>query len=135
MVELHIINLIIYQTLLIPIIFFSILYYILGFTTIMTKLPRYKFNKIRDMDLPTVTIQIPVYNDPVAVRCLKKCLKFDYPKNKYDIIVADDSTDSMTKKILDRFVKGKNQINLIRRGTREGFKPGALNHILPYTKG
>ena len=80
----------------------------------MTKLPRYKFNKIRDMYLPTVTIQIPVYNDPVAVRCLKKCLKFDYPKNKYDIIVADDSTDSMTKKILDRFVKGKNQINLIK---------------------
>lgn len=133
--EIYIINLLIYQALLIPIIFFSILYYVLGFTAIAAKLPRYTFNKIRDIDLPKVTIQIPVYNDPVAIRCVKKCLKFNYPKNKFDIIVADDSTDPLTKKILDKYVKGKNQVKLIRRATREGFKPGALNAVLPHTKG
>ncbi len=133
--EAYIINLIIYQTLLIPIIFFSIFYYILGFTAIFVSLPRYKFSRVRDDDLPTVTIQIPVYNDPVAVRCIKKCLQFDYPKDKYHIIVADDSTDETTKKIIDDYVKGHKRVRVVRRGTRTGYKPGALNHILPFSNG
>lgn len=133
--EPYIINLILYQTLLIPIIFFSILYYVIGFTTIFVSVPRYRFPKVRNDELPTVTIQIPVYNDPVAIRCIKKCLNFSYPKNKYHIIVADDSTDEMSRRIIDNFVKGKKSVSVIRRGTRSGFKPGALNYVLPHSKG
>ncbi len=125
--EPYVINLILYQTLLIPILFFSALYYILGFTTLFVSVPRYRFPKISSRQLPTVTIQIPVYNDPVAVRCIKKCLQFNYPRDKYDIIVADDSTDETTKKIIDNFARGKKNVNVIRRGSKQGYKPGALN--------
>ncbi len=133
--EPYVINLIIYQSLLVPIILFSIIYYLLGFTTLFVTVPRYRFPKIKNRELPTVTIQIPVYNDPVAIRCIKKCLQLNYPKDKYDIIVADDSTDNVTKKIIDNFVSSRKNVKVIRRGTRQNYKPGALNYILPYTKG
>lgn len=135
MLEPHIINLIVYETLLIPIIFFSVLYYIVAFGTLKVKMQNYKFRHVKDDKLPTVTIQIPVYNDPVAVRCIKKCLAFDYPKNKIDIIIADDSTDEMTTKIIKNFIKNEKRVRLVKRKSREGFKPGALNNILPMTKG
>jgi len=133
--EAYLINLAIYQALLLPIIFFSILYYVLGFTTLFISMPRYRFPKIRDEDLPSVTVQIPVYNDPVAIRCVKKCLQFNYPKNKYDIIMADDSTDEITKNIIDDFAGRHASVRVVRRGGRKGYKPGALNYILPQTKG
>jgi cellulose synthase/poly-beta-1,6-N-acetylglucosamine synthase-like glycosyltransferase len=84
---------------------------------------------------PSITVQIPVYNDPVAIRCMKSCLKFDYPKDKFEILVADDSTDG-TKKIIDGFVKEHHEkIRVFRRSTRKGFKSGALNNILKHSKG
>src|SRR3989338_5652458 len=133
--EAYLINLLLYNAFLVPVIFFSVLYYMLAFTSFFVKAPRYSFPDVKDGQLPDVTIQIPVYNDPVAIRCIKKCLKFNYPKNKYEILVADDSTDEVTKKIIDNFVAGKKIVKVFRRGTRDGYKPGALNYILPHTKG
>ncbi len=133
--EAYIINLIIYQTLLIPVMFLSLLFYILTLISIKFKHIPYKFKQIPDIDLPTVTVQIPVYNDPVAVRCIKKCLNFDYPKNKYDIVIADDSNDGMTTKIIKNFIKGKKNVKLITRNNREGFKSGALNNATKYSNG
>ncbi len=133
--EPHVINLIIYNALLAPIIFFSILYYIVAMTSLFVRSSSYRFPKIKDEKLPTVTIQIPVYNDPVAVRCIKKCLAFDYPKNKYNILVADDSNDDITPRILREFAKGKENVKIIRRSTREGYKPGALNNALKHSTG
>src|SRR3989344_8926356 len=40
---------------------------------------------------PFVTVQIPTYNELAAINCAKKCLEFDYPKNKYEILIGDDS--------------------------------------------
>jgi cellulose synthase/poly-beta-1,6-N-acetylglucosamine synthase-like glycosyltransferase len=66
---------------------------------------------------------------------MKSCLKFDYPKDKFEIIVADDSNDG-TKKVIDDFVrKHPEKIRIFRRNTREGFKSGALNNILKYSNG
>src|SRR3989344_731805 len=44
---------------------------------------------------PFVTIQVPTYNESVDVWkvTLEACMNQDYPKNKYEIIVADDSSD------------------------------------------
>ena len=133
--EAYIINLLLYNAFLVPVIFFSVLYYMLAFTSFFVKAPRYSFPDVRDGQLPNVTIQIPVYNDPVAVRCIKKCLNFNYPKNKYHIIVADDSNDGITPKILDGFVKAKRNVRIVRRATRKGFKSGALNNTLKHCKG
>jgi cellulose synthase/poly-beta-1,6-N-acetylglucosamine synthase-like glycosyltransferase len=66
---------------------------------------------------------------------MKSCLKFDYPRDKFEIIVADDSTDN-TKKIIDKFVKKHHEkIRVFRRNTRNGFKSGALNNVLKYSNG
>ena len=128
-------NAIIYNTFLIPVIFFSILFYFFAITTILTGKVRMVYRKPKDAEWPSITVQIPVYNDPIAVRCIKKCLKFDYPKDRYHIIVADDSTDSKTRNALDRFVRGKKSVRLVRRKNREGWKAGALNNILPISRG
>src|SRR3989304_706259 len=133
--EPHLINLLLYNAFLLPIIFFSVLYYLLAITSIFVKPSNYKFPNVKDSQLPKVTIQIPVFNDPVAVRCIKKCLAFNYPKDKYHILVADDSNDGITNKILQEFVKGKENVKIVNRSSRTGFKPGALNNILRYTKG
>jgi len=102
----------------------------LAVTNFMMKDKKLKFKN--PLKWPFVTIQIPVFNDPVAARCIDRCLNFDYPKDRYEILVADDSTDEKTKKILDRY-KGK--VKIIRRNNRKGYKSGALNNLLGFTRG
>ena len=91
---------------------------------------------VKDSALPKVTIQIPTYNELAALNCAKKCLNFDYPKSKYNIIIGDDSCDKTISKKIDMFVKkNKDMITVTRRGSNRGYKPGNLNHMLKYTKG
>lgn len=91
---------------------------------------------VKDSDLPKVTIQIPTYNELAALNCAEKCLGFDYPKNKYNIIIGDDSSDKTVSKKIDVFAKkNKDMITVTRRGSNIGYKPGNLNHMLKYTKG
>jgi cellulose synthase/poly-beta-1,6-N-acetylglucosamine synthase-like glycosyltransferase len=125
------INLLIYNLSILPVIFFSLFFYTLLFSKVTLKMPSLKFKK-RVTDWPFVTIQLPVYNDPVIERCIRSCLRLDYPKNKLQIIVADDSTDAITMGVVDKF-KGK--VDILRRKNRNGFKAGALNNALNYTKG
>lgn len=85
--------------------------------------------------LPFVTIQIPTKNEIIALRCARKCLAFDYPKNKFEIILGDDSTDKKISKRIDKFAARYKNVKVTRRLTNEGFKPGNLNHMLKYSKG
>lgn len=85
---------------------------------------------------PTVTVQIPTYNELAAITCAKRCLAFDYPAQKMQIIIGDDSNDPKTKAAIDRFAAAhKDRILVTRRGANVGFKPGNLNHMLKYTTG
>jgi len=127
----------------VPVIFFSVIFYTLALMTIFVQPRKYRFNG-NNKELPFVTIQLPVYNDPVVVRCIKSCLKFDYPKNRYEILVADDSTDKKTKRIIDEFSrnfyrkvssKEHSDVKVFRRDSRKGFKPGALNNLLNHSRG
>ena len=91
---------------------------------------------VKDKDLPFVTIQIPTYNELAALNCAKRCLNFDYPKDKYQIIIGDDSSDKYISKKIDSFAsKYKETILVTRRGSNVGYKPGNLNHMLKFTKG
>jgi len=91
---------------------------------------------VKDSQLPKVTIQIPTYNELAALNCAEKCLKFDYPKNKYKIIIGDDSSDKLISRKIDMFAKKhKDMVIVTRRGSNKGYKPGNLNHMLKYTKG
>lgn len=91
---------------------------------------------VRDEELPTVTIQIPTYNELAALNCATRCLNFDYPKEKVQIIIGDDSNDKSISAKIDQFAaKHKGRVQVTRRGKNIGFKPGNLNHMLPFTKG
>ena len=128
-----------------PLIIYSIKFYALSISSIFYK---YKSPwRAVKKPLPSVSVQIPVYNDPVVVECVKKCLKFDYPKGKYEIIVIDDSTDGKTTDLLKDLRKqtkegrrhgtpsGQNSFKILRRASRRGFKAGALNDATKMSKG
>lgn len=85
---------------------------------------------------PKVSIHLPFYNERrVAGRILSSCLKLNYPKDKIEIIVVDDSNDGTTE-IVKRFLKKTGKpIKLIHRSEREGFKAGALQKALETSKG
>jgi len=84
---------------------------------------------------PFVTIQIPTYNEIVALRCAKKCLEFEYPKDKFEIIIGDDSNDKSISEKIDLFAKRHEKVIVTRRGNNIGYKAGNLNYMLKKSKG
>ncbi|MFY0688759.1 MAG: glycosyltransferase [Cyclobacteriaceae bacterium] len=84
-------------------------------------------------DWPTVTIQLPIYNEKHVVdRLIQSIVAFDYPSDKLDIQILDDSTDE-TSDIIQYILSNlstKMEINHIKRKDRTGYKAGALQHGL-----
>jgi cellulose synthase/poly-beta-1,6-N-acetylglucosamine synthase-like glycosyltransferase len=90
-------------------------------------------------EFPEVTIQLPIYNEYYVIdRLIKAACEIDYPKNKLELQVLDDSTDETTA-IIARLVQQYGQlghdIKHIRRNSREGFKAGALKYGLTSARG
>ena len=83
---------------------------------------------------PPVTVQLPIFNEKYTVeRLLRAVTRLDYPADRLQIQVLDDSTDD-TRDLLMRLVEYyKSQginIDLIHREDRRGYKAGALNYGL-----
>ena len=80
--------------------------------------------------LPTVTVQLPIYNEQhVVKRLLEAVAALEYPLEKLSIQVLDDSTDSTQILIaaqVDHLQQQGLHITHVRRQAREGFKAGAL---------
>ena len=98
-----------------------------------------KFNLLDPKEIPTVTIQLPIYNEEyVMERLLENIAKIEYPKSKLEIQVLDDSTDNSVIETASR-IKSLQESGLdikhIRRKNREGFKAGALKEGLKEAKG
>lgn len=90
-------------------------------------------------DLPIITVQLPIFNERyVSRRLVDAVCKLDYPRDRMQIQVLDDSTDD-TQDILSETVQEyKNQgfwIEYIHRVNRSGFKAGALQDAMPLVKG
>ena len=90
-------------------------------------------------ELPLVTIQLPVFNERHVVdRLLNAVSKLDYPQDKMQIQVLDDSTDD-TVEISRRGVAALKErgfdAECIHRTDRTGYKAGALEHGTPFAKG
>lgn len=88
---------------------------------------------------PLVTVQLPVYNELYVVeRLIDSVCAFNYPKDRFEIQVLDDSDDESVELIAARVkewqAKGL-QIQHVRRPTREGFKAGALQYGMGFSKG
>src|ERR1700758_3571731 len=89
--------------------------------------------------LPVVTIQLPLYNEMyVAERLIDAVCAIDYPRDRFEIQVLDDSTDE-TRSIADlavrRYAAQGIDIKYIHRVDRTGYKAGALEAGLKVARG
>ena len=94
---------------------------------------------VPDSELPTVTVQLPLFNEATVVeRLLNAVAQFDYPADRFEIQVLDDSTDETEslarRKVLELRDRGLDAVYL-RRGSRVGYKAGALEFGLERAKG
>ena len=88
---------------------------------------------------PSVTVQIPIYNERYVVeKLIDTAVSLDYPPDKLQIQILDDSNDDTTQKAVEMVnyyqSKGIN-IQLLHRQNREGYKAGALAQALLQASG
>ncbi len=99
----------------------------------------YNFYKYRDhlpgpppavVEWPKVTIQLPIFNERYVIERLVDCIaQFDYPRDRLEIQVLDDSTDEtqeVARNCVERHQRLGLPISYLHRTNREGYKAGAL---------
>jgi cellulose synthase/poly-beta-1,6-N-acetylglucosamine synthase-like glycosyltransferase len=95
--------------------------------------------EISPASLPTVTIQLPLYNEKyVARRLIGAVCAIDYPKDKIQIQVLDDSDDDtvdLIRSIVDEYRFKGFDILQVHRTDRGGYKAGALKEGMKTAKG
>ncbi|MFN2546238.1 MAG: cellulose synthase family protein [Myxococcales bacterium] len=88
---------------------------------------------------PRVTIQLPVYNEMYVVeRLIDAVVRIEYPRDRLEIQVLDDSTDEtqgIARAKVERLRKTGIDITYFHRENREGFKAGALQEGLKVARG
>lgn len=82
-------------------------------------------------ELPFVTVQLPLYNEPaVAARLIDAVAALDWPADRLEIQVLDDSTDETSQICAERVAAAAAaglSIHHLRRADRSGYKAGALD--------
>jgi len=90
-------------------------------------------------DLPVITVQLPVYNEREVIgRLIDAIASLDYPRERLEIQVLDDSTDDTTSIAAARVAALQAlgfHIALLHRPNRREFKAGALQDALPMAAG
>jgi cellulose synthase/poly-beta-1,6-N-acetylglucosamine synthase-like glycosyltransferase len=131
----------VYGVCLLLIFFYSVLQLTLSIAYAKTRAKRAN-EKTPEFDLnkaPKVTIQLPMFNELyVAERIIETTAAFNYPKDKLEIQVLDDSTDEtvevIAKKVAEIAATGVN-IKHIHRVDRTGYKAGALDAAMNRVEG
>ncbi|MCX6197499.1 MAG: glycosyltransferase family 2 protein, partial [Flavobacteriia bacterium] len=131
----------IYTACLILIFYYSCIQMTLAIAYVRNRKKR-KLEKIPLFDsknAPKVTIQLPMYNEMyVAERIIETAAAFDYPRDKFQIQVLDDSTDEtkdiIATKVAELAATGLN-IQHIHRIDRTGYKAGALDDAMDRVQG
>ena len=94
---------------------------------------------VKDGAWPKVTVQLPIYNERYVVeRLIESAIRLDYPPDRLQIQVIDDSTDDTTEKaavVVERYRRQGVNIQLLHRTHRRGFKAGALAEALAEAEG
>src|ERR671913_118377 len=95
--------------------------------------------RFAEEDLPVITVQLPLFNEMYVVeRLVKSVTEIDYPRDRFQIQVLDDSTDETVKiaeATVAKYAEQGFDIQYIHRSDRTGFKAGALEHGLKHAKG
>ena len=117
-----------------------------GFNMIYYYFKTYKKRKenLKDEDFvlkeyPLVTIQLPLYNERyVITRLIDAALRIEYPRERVEFQILDDSTDDTTviiSKHIQKYIEQGYDIRHIHRTNRKGYKAGALKEGLETAKG
>src|SRR5229473_651313 len=94
--------------------------------------------------LPLVTIQLPIFNEQFVIdRLIDAVCKLEYPRDRFEIQVLDDSNDETTgvaQEIVERYARGfagmaSQPIVYLHRSNRHGYKAGALDKGLDVAQG
>ncbi|NBC10218.1 MAG: glycosyltransferase [Planctomycetes bacterium] len=89
--------------------------------------------------LPTVTVQLPMYNEgSVAARIIDAACAIDYPRDRFQVQVVDDSTDDSARIARQRVEHWRARgidIRYHHRTDRVGFKAGALAEATKHATG
>lgn len=95
--------------------------------------------EVPHQELPVVTVQLPLFNEAtVARRLIEATGNLDYPRDKLELQILDDSTDETVEIALAAVQNLRAQgidAVYVRRPTREGYKAGALDYGLATSKG
>ncbi len=95
--------------------------------------------RFAEAELPRITVQLPLFNELYVVdRLLKAVTAIDYPREKLEIQVLDDSTDETVKvaeAVVAKYAEQGFDIHYIHRSDRTGFKAGALENGNKSAKG
>ena len=90
-------------------------------------------------ELPVVTVQLPIFNElHVVERLLRAVVALDYPQDKLQIQVLDDSTDetaAFTERLCAELAAKGHEIEFRHRTNRHGFKAGALDEAMASARG
>jgi cellulose synthase/poly-beta-1,6-N-acetylglucosamine synthase-like glycosyltransferase len=90
-------------------------------------------------ELPRVTIQLPIFNEQFVIdRLIEAVCAIDYPRDRLEIQVLDDSTDEtqeVASGIVARYAALGHPIVYIHRTNRHGYKAGALDAGLKVASG
>jgi cellulose synthase/poly-beta-1,6-N-acetylglucosamine synthase-like glycosyltransferase len=94
--------------------------------------------------LPFVTVQLPIFNEQFVIdRLIEAVCRLEYPRDRFEIQVLDDSTDETTgvaQEIVERYARGfagmePQPIVYLHRSNRLGYKAGALDKGLDVARG
>lgn len=92
-----------------------------------------------DHEYPFVTVQLPIFNEQYVIeRLIDKVAAFDYPRDRFEIHILDDSTDETVDIVAQKVAEYKAQglqIEQIQREKRQGFKAGALRDAMSRAQG
>ncbi|MGH9413444.1 MAG: cellulose synthase family protein [Terriglobales bacterium] len=93
----------------------------------------------RFTELPMVTVQLPIYNEQYVVeRLVESICKLDYPRDRLEIQLLDDSTDeteAVARAAVERAAAAGAPIVYLHRTNRSGFKAGALDAGMKVARG
>ena len=133
--------LVIYGLCLVLIFFYSVIQLSLAIAYVRNK-KKQQSRVTPDFDLPSapkVTVQLPMFNEMyVAERIIETVAEMDYPRDKFQIQVLDDSTDEtkdiIANKCAEVAARGIN-IQHVHRTDRTGYKAGALDAAMDKVEG
>ena len=118
--------------------------FILGLTTLLGfhalvvvfARPR-RYSKEMQGDLPSVSVLVAAKNEEAVIgKLVKNLCSLEYPDGQFEVWIIDDNSTDKTPQLLAELAQKYDQLKVLRRSPEaSGGKSGALNQVLPLTKG